>query len=88
MLREIAELRARLQHQIDVEATIPAQRIGRDADCLPISLKIRLIEAYLAAGLTEAESLDQLPTLTDDEKHDILRYLVADQYGVDIDDAS
>jgi hypothetical protein len=86
MLREIAELRARLQHQIDVESQIPAQRIGRDADVLPLHLKLRLIDAYRIAGLSEAESLDELTTLTDEEKREITRYLVMDQYGEDIDD--
>jgi hypothetical protein len=85
-LREIEALRARLQAQLDLEAEIPPDRIGRDADCLPLHLKLRLIESYLAAGLTQAESLDQLTTLTADEKREIIRYLVLDQYGEDIDD--
>jgi hypothetical protein len=85
MLRQIEEIKARLQHQIDVETEIPAQSIGRDADCLPLHLKLRLIDSYLAAGVTEVESLDQLPTLTADEKREITRYLVWDQFGEDVD---
>jgi hypothetical protein len=85
MLRQIEEIKARLQHQIDVEAEIPAQRIGRDADVLPLHLKLRLIDAYLAAGLTQAESLDELPGLTPEGKREITRYLVWDQFGEDID---
>jgi hypothetical protein len=87
-LRELDELRARLQHQIDLEATIPPERIGRDADVLPLHLKLRLIDSYLIAGLTAVESLDELPSLTAEEKREIMRYLVMDQYGEDIDDAS
>jgi hypothetical protein len=88
LLRQIEELRTQIQRRLDLEASIPPERIGRDADCLPLHLKLRLIDSYLAAGVTEVDSLDQLPTLSDDEKREITRYLVWDQFGEDIDDAS
>jgi hypothetical protein len=88
LLRQIEELRAQIQRRLDLEASIPPERIGRDADCLPLHLRLRMIDSYIAAGLSAAESLDELTTLTAEEMREIMRYLVMDQYGEDIDDAS
>jgi hypothetical protein len=83
MLREIADLQEKLRQRHEVGCPIPAARIGRDADCLPVRLKFALIKSYTAAGLTQVDNINELTTLTDAEKSEILCYLVADQFGND-----
>jgi hypothetical protein len=79
MLREIAGLQEKLRQRYEVGCPVLAARIGLDADCLPVRLKLRLVQAYTAAGLTQVDNINELPGLTDAEKSEILMILSRDQ---------
>jgi hypothetical protein len=83
MLREIADLQDKLRQRYEVGCPVPAARIGLDADCLPVRLKLRLVQAYTAGGLTRVENINELPGLSDAEKSEILMILAADQFQDD-----
>jgi hypothetical protein len=83
LLRQIEDIRLKLQEQLDLEATIPTGRIGVEVDDWPLSVKLALVDAYERAGLREAETLDQLPALAPEMRAEVERLLLADQYGED-----
>jgi hypothetical protein len=81
LLRQIAEIRSKLQEQLDREALIPPGRRGLEVDHWPLAVRLALIDAYGKAGLSEAESLDQLPALSPEDRAEIEALLLEDQPG-------